>query len=757
MASTTTSSNPRQMPSTAFSSSSGRIRKTSLARPPISSSASTSSNALPSSTTSSAYHGSSRRHSLFGTEDRVILDIGSRVSKFGFSGEARPRIILDSLLISRPPPSTLESYASTASTSSIASDDCLWDPNFEMCSSEAKRSEKEALLLARLTQLLRRAYTQHLMVDPKQRKVIIIENAFMPTIVKDTLCRILFSNLQVPSVSFIPLHLLGLVATGRLTGLVLDCGYLESSIVPIYYARPMVQLTRTTPRAGRRLSNRLKALLLAHGKYISPQSTFQGAHVSTRQRAGRIPKEYLTHDFLEEIKAKALVVGDPIEIQGEKLGKQGGTVAPQAPSPVIAGLPSALSGPGSIPNPFASQARTLPDVLRDFRNYDEAEDVDLMKRLKAEYSRHSQATDLAIRVPPQLAGDRNHGANGSGFGSTASNFGLGGGFIAIPGWVRERAAEVLFEEGDEDESSLVEMTLESIIKLPIDLRRPMIENVLITGGTAMLPGFITRFKLELVKRLEETERRCSDAASMLVSDCRPPRTNKKRKSRGERERENDETRSGTDPDAAEVEKLTNSYDTIMTRREDSGAEEGVKVRVKPPTSEEEGETKLSSNLFIINDPSPPPMDEEGKALQESGPAFPANLLGFIGGSLVGAMKTSSLSEINRETYEEEREAMVITTLPSNSVAFVDPSKAIGAGGSAATTTRPSLIGVGAGNRGSFVGVVGGLETGAFGGLAAVSRHLVGSSSNSSSVVVNPSTSSPISAHPSSGVRSSEFK
>lgn len=31
------------------------------------------------------------RHTLYGTDDRVILDLGSRVWKFGLSGESRPR------------------------------------------------------------------------------------------------------------------------------------------------------------------------------------------------------------------------------------------------------------------------------------------------------------------------------------------------------------------------------------------------------------------------------------------------------------------------------------------------------------------------------------------------------------------------------------------------------------------------------------------------------------------------------------------
>lgn len=39
----------------------------------------------------SPHYQTTRRHSLYGTEDRVVLDPGSRIWKVGFSGEGRPR------------------------------------------------------------------------------------------------------------------------------------------------------------------------------------------------------------------------------------------------------------------------------------------------------------------------------------------------------------------------------------------------------------------------------------------------------------------------------------------------------------------------------------------------------------------------------------------------------------------------------------------------------------------------------------------
>lgn len=39
----------------------------------------------------SPHYVTTRRHSLYGTEDRIVIDPGSRVWKVGFSGEGRPR------------------------------------------------------------------------------------------------------------------------------------------------------------------------------------------------------------------------------------------------------------------------------------------------------------------------------------------------------------------------------------------------------------------------------------------------------------------------------------------------------------------------------------------------------------------------------------------------------------------------------------------------------------------------------------------
>ena len=63
------------------------------------------------------------------------------------------------------------------------------------------------------------------------------------------------------------------------------------------------------------------------------------------------------------------------------------------------------------------------------------------------YKRHSTANDIQMPVTPP-----------------ASSGGLGRGVLMIPGWIRERAAEVLFEGGDVDEVSVAEVILDSLLK-----------------------------------------------------------------------------------------------------------------------------------------------------------------------------------------------------------------------------------------------------------------------------------------------------
>ena len=82
---------------------------------------------------SSPHYTTTRRHSLYGTEDRIVLDPGSRVWKVGFSGEGKPRDVF-----------------------SVNDGEGLW--NFNTMRSAAEREEYERLIEQKIQDWLRKVF-----------------------------------------------------------------------------------------------------------------------------------------------------------------------------------------------------------------------------------------------------------------------------------------------------------------------------------------------------------------------------------------------------------------------------------------------------------------------------------------------------------------------------------------------------------------------------------------------------------------------
>lgn len=625
------------------SSSSAHLSSSSASRSAVASSSSQSY--------SSAYSSATRRHSLFGTEDRIILDIGSRYSKFGFSGEPRPRAIVPSVSFSQPSTSYLHLDKSDCNTDPYKVGETLWDLDSELCADDQLRRAKRATVLAQLTQLLRTAFIQHLMVDPKQRKVLVVENPMLSSSIQEMICQVLFNNLQVPSVSFVPAPLLSLLAVGCITGLVVEVGYLEATLMPVYYGRPLMSHVASTSRAGRRLNARLRHLLLRHGKFVAAQVSLQDSSKSLRERTHAIDPSLLTDDRLDQIKAKALFVSsyDPNLSGLEDLFSELELESSEATSRLTD--QTAKLAASTIRQKYLSASTATPFTFAIAPDsVDPNGTASLLQSISAPPSSSSSALSGASRKA-QVSG-----------------------VIAIPGWVRERAAELLFEQGTQDDPSLIDMTVSAMSKLPIDLRRVMCENILVSGGTAMLPGFANRFRTQLAMAIEKAE----------------------------------QTRGRL------------SIDKYVGHR--------LKTPGKGEKTSSEGRdivqrTSLHGSVAVLNDPWPEisPPNQGGKndkktATGGSAPAFAANLLPWMGASLAGALKTTPLTAISREMYDEatkqtqDKEAATEDTTEKQEEKNKQPKRPAMAGGS---------------KRGSFVGVVGGLETGAYGGLAAVSRHLIG--------------------------------
>ncbi|KAI9566808.1 actin family [Boletus coccyginus] len=506
---------------------------------------------------SSPHYTTTRRHSLYGTEDRVVIDPGSRVWKVGFSGEGKPRDVF---------------YADAVNSESLWSWSRATDPS--------ARDEEDRMLEINIERCMRSVFHGSLLTDPKSRKVILVEHPLLPLYIKDIFAKVLFGNLQVPSVSFASSHLLSLLCVGRITGLVVDCGHLESTALPIFAARPMFPHLRTTPLAGSRFTSHLRALLLLFGTYIPPPPNLSSANPPLSSRTTRVPQEILTDALVEAIKTRCCFVSTALEMNRDSI--RSSSPAPASESDLPPSSDAAMSE-----SEFSRASEGVESINSSHHASSEFEVISQseaggkeghLQALANMYTRHSTATDIQLRVVPPAS----------------QQLGTGRGTLIIPGWIRERAAEVLFEGGDVDESSVAEVLLEALLKVPVDLRKTLVSSILVTGGTAMLPGFIPRLHAELLRAIGSTASR--------------PRQGP--------------TRSGR--------LLPPAYDRYAALR------------------------PLVPHIAILNNPAPQPSSSSSpRATANAGkaPAFAPVSMAWVGASLAGALKTGGV-EVPREKWDE---------------------------------------------------------------------------------------------------------
>jgi len=351
----------------------------------------------------------------------------------------------------------------------------------------------------------------------------------------------------------------------------------------------------------------------------------------------RVPQEILTDELVEEIKSRCCFVSDvmpdnqeeivPPELQtredtmDEDEDHNEGSEVPASDSVAASEseFSTAESGATEAPRTEASENSQSERLRATSPSFTSSENH--LQGIANLYKRHSRATPIHMRVvPPQ------HQRTSTGPGT-----------LIIPGWIRERAAEVLFEGGDIDESSLAELVLDVLLKTPIDLRKTLACSILVTGGTAMLPGFIQRLQAEILRAIQPP----------VITGRRKPRR-----------------------DVIHGKPSPSAYDRYASLR------------------------PLAPYISILNNPSPPP-STSGRAAANAGkaPAFAPSLMAWIGGSLAGyvayailliyhptrhnsrALKTGGV-EVPREKWDEAVEIVRNTedddiepsTEPSNCLA-----------------------------------------------------------------------------------------
>ncbi|XP_046664022.1 actin-related protein 10 isoform X2 [Homalodisca vitripennis] len=317
-------------------------------------------------------------YSLLTEKQAIVLDLGTKYTKFGFAGEASPRCIV-------------RSEVKCPKTGQVR---------------EVMNYTDKDDLYGLLVDFLHMLFFKHVQLSPKERRLVVVESLLCPTIVRDTLAKVLFQHFEVCSLLYVPSHLVCLATLAVDTGLVLDVGHQEALLVPVYEGVPVLRIWQAQPLAGAAIEQRLRNSLV---EWYSNQDSL-GDSIRKSQEASN-----LSESIIEDIK-----------VRGSFVTKQERGI---------------VYWDGKEPSP------PIPDLTYP------------------------------------IDGDRT---------------------ISIPGPVREACHEVLFER-DNDQMSLPNMILDAILKSAVDMRRPLAENIVLVGGSVMVPGFKARLLAELQLLLESPQ------------------------------------------------------------------------------------------------------------------------------------------------------------------------------------------------------------------------------------------------------------
>ncbi|XP_062560716.1 actin-related protein 10 [Armigeres subalbatus] len=206
----------------------------------------------------------------------IVLEMGYAFTKLGFAGEPHPRSIIPSEVLDHK----------TRSSSQTTPNKKLFD--------YATESE----LYDQLVEFLKTIFFKYVLVSPKERKVVIVESVLCPTQIRENLARALFCHFDVSSVFYVPTHLVVLATLAVDTALVVDIGYKEAAVVPVYSGVQAVFAWEAQPLAAEAVNEHIKGELILNGveehlltDYVIEDIKVRTCFVTTKERARKWREE----------------------------------------------------------------------------------------------------------------------------------------------------------------------------------------------------------------------------------------------------------------------------------------------------------------------------------------------------------------------------------------------------------------------------------------------------------------------------------
>lgn len=94
-------------------------------------------------------------------------------------------------------------------------------------------------------------YFRRTVTTPKDIKIVVLESPLCTTQFRNVLVDVLFRHFEVGSIMILPIHLVTISTLGMDTVLVLDVGYNEATVIPVYKGVPILKAWQALPLAAK--------------------------------------------------------------------------------------------------------------------------------------------------------------------------------------------------------------------------------------------------------------------------------------------------------------------------------------------------------------------------------------------------------------------------------------------------------------------------------------------------------------------------
>lgn len=210
----------------------------------------------------------------------IVVDIGSGLTKAGFTGEDGPRSVFSSVVGKPKNPGILvgmeqrEYYVGEEALSKLE----IMNFHSPIVNGEIKDWNKFETLLHYL-------FYSELKVVPEEISILITETPLNPVKNRAKLAETLFETFNIQKLHIANSSMLGLYSYGMTSGIVVDSGYGVTSCVPIYEGYPLPHASVKTLFGGENLSENLLSML---------QNQLSGKYKGVKGRliADRIKEKY---------------------------------------------------------------------------------------------------------------------------------------------------------------------------------------------------------------------------------------------------------------------------------------------------------------------------------------------------------------------------------------------------------------------------------------------------------------------------------